>query len=183
MPTLYIVCGLPFAGKTTLAAAIRERIECIEVDVDEVKAKLYGADTPDEALSHEDWVRVYDETDHLTERLLRSGKNVLDASRNFRKAERDSARQIADRAGAAPITIFVDTPEAVSRQRLLSNRVTRSRHDVTDANFEEILQGWEAPGADEDPLVLRHGQELDRWIRTHLAPITFQFTNASRPGR
>jgi predicted kinase len=170
MPTLYIICGIPFAGKTTLAAAIRERLDCIEVDVDEVKATLYGADTSDEALSHDDWIRIYDETDQLTERLLRSSRNVVDASRNFRKAERDSARQIARRAGAAVITIFVDTPEAVSRQRLLSNRATRSRHDVTDENFEEILQGWEAPGADEDPLVLRHGQELDSWIQTHIAP-------------
>lgn len=170
MPTLYIVCGIPFAGKSTLAVAIRERLDCIEVDVDEVKASLYGADTSDEALSHEDWGRVYDETNHLTDRLLRSGWNVLDASRNFRRAERDSARQMADRVGAAAITIFVDTPEAVSRQRLLSNRVTRLRHDVTDENFETILREWEAPGADEDPLVLRHGQQVDSWIQTHIAP-------------
>ena len=170
MPTLYIICGIPFAGKTTLAAAIHERIDCTEGDVDEVKARLYGADTQDEALSHEDWGRVYDETDQLTERLLRSGRNILDASRNFRKAERDFARQMAGRAGAAAITVFVDTPEAVSRQRLLSNRVTRSRHDVTDETFTEILQGWQAPGADEDPLVLRHGQELDSWIQIHIAP-------------
>jgi predicted kinase len=69
MPTLYLICGIPFAGKTTLAAALREHIGCVEVDVDEVKADLYGPDTPDEALSHKDWVRVYDETDQLAKRL------------------------------------------------------------------------------------------------------------------
>jgi predicted kinase len=168
MSKLLLICGIPFAGKTTLAKAIRERIDCIQVDVDEVKANLYGASTPDDALSHDDWVRVYEETDQLTERLLRSGQTVLDASRHFRKAERDSARQLASRVGATLVTIFVDTPVAVSRQRLLSNRVTQSRHDVNDANFEEILQGWDPPTADEAPLILRHGQDLQEWISAHL---------------
>jgi predicted kinase len=43
-PLLVIVCGLSFAGKTTLGNAIARHFGYVEVDVDDVKVRLYGVD-------------------------------------------------------------------------------------------------------------------------------------------
>jgi hypothetical protein len=49
---------------------------------------LYGLDVEDEHLIQSDWDRIYAATDNLIVAHLQAGKSVIDASRNFRKAER-----------------------------------------------------------------------------------------------
>lgn len=168
MSKLFIICGISFAGKSTLANAIAARFGYAEVDVDETKTHLFGPDIQDQDLSHPDWVRIYAETDILIERYLRSAQTVIDASRNFRKAERMSARAIADKVKAEVVTIFVDTPAAIAHQRLLENRVTKMRVNLTDEAFEELLQVTEPPTADENPLVFRYGDQFDTWISQNI---------------
>ncbi len=169
---LIIICGISFAGKSTLGKAIAKRFDYAQVDVDDMKFQLYGHDSKDENLSHADWVRIYDETDKLLESYLQSGKTVIDASRNFRKSERQLARQIATKLEAGVVTIFVDTPEVIARQRLLENRKKKARPDVTDKDFEEILQVWEPPTADENPLVYHNGEDIDNWISKNISAIS-----------
>lgn len=168
MSRLFIICGISFAGKSTLGKLLAEQFGYAEVDVDDVKFQLYGPDAKDEDLSHADWVRIYAETDHLIEDYLRTGKTVIDASRNFRKSERQLARQIATRLDAEVVTIFVDTPEAIAYQRLCENRKMRLRRDVTDKDFAEILQVIEPPTADEHPLIFHHGDQIENWIAENL---------------
>src|SRR6266702_2808485 len=139
MSKLLIICGISFAGKSTLAEAIAHRFDYAQVDVDDMKVHLYGPESKDEDLSHVDWVRIYHETDKLIESYLQSGKTVIDASRNFRKDERQLAKSIVTQLRAEAVTIFVDTPEGIARKRLLENRKKQARRDVTDQDFEKIL--------------------------------------------
>lgn len=133
--------------------------------MDEVGADLYKLDISDEHLKDLDWDRVYDEADRQIELLLKSGITVIDASRNFTKLERDRAHQLAKRSNARLITIFVDTPESIARQRRLSNRTTRTRRDITDEQFDEIVQIMQAPTEDEGALVFRHGDDIESWLQ------------------
>jgi predicted kinase len=105
------------------------------------------------------------------ESYLQSGKTVIDASRNFRKQERQLARHLATQLKAEVVTIFVDTPEGIARKRLLENRQKQSRLDVTDTDFETILHVWEPPTADEAPLVFRYGDQIDTWIAKNISAI------------
>jgi predicted kinase len=171
MNKLFIICGISFAGKSTLGKRIAQRFGYREVDVDDMKCDLYGPDIQDEDLSHTDWVRVYAETDKRIESYLQTGKTVIDASRNFRKRERQLARQIAAKLEVEVVTIFVDTPEDVARHRLLENRNKPSRRDVTDKDFEEILQVIEPPTADETPLVFHYGDHVEHWISQNISAI------------
>jgi predicted kinase len=172
MSKLIIICGISFAGKSTLGDALAKRFSYAQVDVDDTKFDLYGHDIQDDQLSHTDWVRIYDETDKRIAGYLTAGKTVIDASRNFRLEERLHARRIAQKLGVGVITIFVDTPEAVARQRLLANRKAGSRRDVTDKDFDEILRVWEPPGPDENPLIYHYGYDIDSWISSRLSDIT-----------
>ena len=171
MSKLVIICGISFAGKSTLGEAIAKRFDYAQVDVDDMKFHLYGPESKDEELSRADWVRIYHETDKLIESYLQSGKTVIDASRNFTKDERQLARQIATQLKAEVVTIFVDTPEDIARKRLLENRKKQSRRDVTDKDFEEILQVWEPPTANENPLVFHNGDDIDTWIAKNISAI------------
>src|SRR5258708_6296326 len=95
-PTLYILCGLSFAGKTTVGKAFVKEFGYETVDVDVAKENLYGKGLKDDDLAHEQWVKIYDETDKQIEKFLKEGKSVIDDSRNFRKFERTHAREIAE---------------------------------------------------------------------------------------
>ena len=172
MSKLVIICGISFAGKSTLGEAITQRFGYVQVDVDDMKFHLFGPDSKDEELSRADWVRIYHETDKLMESYLQSGKTVIDASRNFRKQERQLARQIATQLKAEVVTILVDTPVGIAQKRLLENREKQSRLDVTDQDFETILQVWEPPTADETPLVFRYSDQIDTWIAKNISAIS-----------
>jgi predicted kinase len=172
MKKLIIICGISFAGKSTLADAISQRFGYAQVDVDDMKFQLYGPEAKDEELSRADWERIYDETDKLIEHYLQSGKSVVDASRNFRKRERQKARQIATNLKAEVVTIFVNTPESIARQRLLENRKRQSRLDVTDKDFATILEVFEPPAADENPLVFCYSDQIESWIAKNISAIS-----------
>jgi predicted kinase len=162
MKRLFIVCGISFAGKSYLGNAIAERFGYRQVDVDDVKHRLFGPACRDDVLARGDWDEVYAEADRLIERFLSEGDTVVDASRNFRRSERRRAREIADRQAAGFVTIFIDTPVEIARQRLIDNRLHKSRRDVSDADFDAIASQFDPPGPDESPFVFNPHDNLDQ---------------------
>jgi hypothetical protein len=79
------------------------------------------------------------------------------------------AHQVAKRSDAHFITIFVDTPEEVTRHRRLVNKRSGARRDVTDEQFDEIVQVMRPPTEDEDPFVFHYDDQLDSWIDRNAA--------------
>jgi predicted kinase len=136
-----------------------------------MKDELFGRAISDAQLSKTDWAQIYARTDEQIARYLRAERNVVDASRNFRRDERRVARGIANASRADVVTIFVDTPEDVVRRRLSENRISPARHEVSDEEFEKLLAGMEPPTADENALVLRHGDDLSQWITENLTAV------------
>ena len=170
--TLVVICGISFAGKTTLARAITERLGHVEIDVDVVGARLYGLPVGNSAaLDGLDFDRIYDEADKDIERLLTSGVSVVDASRNFTRIERVRARELAERANARLVTVFVDTSESVARQRRNENKRSGSRGDITDDQFEEIVRVFQPPAEDERPLLFGAGDDVDAWVVANASAI------------
>jgi predicted kinase len=172
MSTLIILCGQPYAGKTTLARAIVEKLGYATADVDVTKEHLYGLGLKDDDLTHEQWVRIYEQTDRQIADYLRAGQSVVDDSRNFRKFERDNANGIAERCTADFVVIYAKTPEEILRQRLHENRIHPTRHDIDDEVFEQFLTLFEPPDEDEHPLVFQCGDNLDEWITIHSAELS-----------
>jgi len=161
---LIVVCGLSFAGKTTLGDAICAEFGYPQVDVDETKVDLYGPEIVDEDLDGEQWTEMYRQTDNRIAGYLRDGSSVADASRNFRKEERDGARVLAKGAGADVVVVYVNAPEWLVRQRWAENRANQTRRDVSDKDFEEIIAVMEPPADDETPLVFRHDEDIKTWL-------------------
>lgn len=164
---LIIVFGLSFAGKSTLANAICATFGYPQVDVDETKDALFGPDVNDDDLSGEKWNRIYAETDDRITAHLRSGESVVDASRNFLLAERDHARILSRRMMAEVVLVYVDAPETLVRERWAKNRDKKTRRDVSDRGFEEIISFMEPPTAGEKSLVFHHDESIHRWLDRH----------------
>ena len=164
---LIIVCGLSFAGKSILGNAICAEFGFPQVDVDETKLDLYGPGIDDEDLSPEQWARIYRETDDRIVSYLQDGDSVVDASRNFRKDERNRAREIAERMKVEAVVIYVSTPESLIRRRWTENRDKQTRRDVSDEAFEEIICIMEPPTADEKALVFHHNDNIMSWLAEH----------------
>ena len=169
MAKLIILCGISYAGKSTLGSAIAERFGYEQVDVDDTKFALFGANVRDEDLSRAEWQHMYEQTYRLIREYLDAGKSVVDGSGNFRRSERQTVRDLTDPLRDDTVTIFVDTPQSIARQRLLANRERHARLDVTDEDFEHILRVWEPPSQAENAIVFRYGEEMDAWIDAHAA--------------
>ena len=167
MSKLIVICGLSFAGKSTLADAICGAYGCAQVDVDVTIEQLYGPGVADDDFAPEDWDRIYADTDGKIAALLHDGDSVVDASRNFQRFERDRARAIARKMKAEFVLIHVDTPEEIARHRWAANRAKQTRRDVRDEAFDQIIAVMEPPTADERSLVFHHDDSIDHWISEH----------------
>jgi len=77
----------------------------VQLDVDDTKVRLYGVRFEANDLGQAEWDRIYAETDQQIADHLRAGQSVVDASRNFRRRERDLARQLATDNGGQPLIV------------------------------------------------------------------------------
>lgn len=157
-PTLYFLCGLPFAGKSTLARALAAHTGARHIALDAVNTErglgLDGAPiTPDQ------WDATYAEVYRRIEEALAAGDSVIYDETCFLRAQRDAVR-----AGARSQLIWVITAEAAARARLLANRQTGARFDVRDDNFAQVATGFEPPTPDERALRYDGASPPEAWL-------------------
>ncbi|HZO88785.1 MAG TPA: hypothetical protein VFB38_10655 [Chthonomonadaceae bacterium] len=100
--------------------------------------------------------------------ICRRGKPSLTLPETL-KAERQHIRKRIANLGVDVVTIYVDTPKAIARQRLLENRLTKTRVDYPDSAFNEIVSAMEPPDAEENPIIFHYEDDLETWITEHLA--------------
>lgn len=168
MSKLYILCGIPFSGKSTLANELSKRFGFTRIDLDEVKLDLLGKDIKDELISQDRWDRIYQLMYRKIEEALKEGKTVIHDTGNFTKYERSLIRNIADKAGIEYHTIFVYTPINIARQRWLENKKTNKRFYISEKSFQDAVAEMEPPGEDENSITYDTSEPLDQWIAKNL---------------
>ena len=101
--TLYLLCGMSFAGKSTLAAAIAEHAHATIVsldDINEARGLAGGLGIPD----HE-WARSHRVAlQRAAEELARGHSVVIDDTNCFRFL-RDDYRALAGRLGVRAVVL------------------------------------------------------------------------------
>ncbi len=164
-PHLYILCGLPFAGKTTLAKALANRMGFKRVAIDDINTER-GIWDDKVGMSPKEWMNTYNEAYRRIDAFLRQGESVIDDSANFTKELRDHLRVIAERSHAQKTVIYVDIPLSEVRRRWQENRHTVARNDVRDSDFANVVEHFEAPGDGENVLRYDGSLAIDEWMRT-----------------
>jgi hypothetical protein len=148
-PTLVVVCGVPGAGKTTVAAEIAARLKAPRLRTDVVRKELFP--TPD--YTDAETEAVYAELFERARDRLTGGDVVLDAT--FRTADlRNGARGAAATAEAAFRLVYVECADTVVRERIRARTDDASDADVRV--YEQIRETYE-PVADPDLVVDNSG--------------------------
>lgn len=124
---LVVVCGLPGAGKTTVSAAVANRLDAPRLRTDVVRTEVLD----DPAYTPSETRRVYAALfGRAREAVDGEGAVVLDGTFKF-EAQRATAAELADELGVPFRLVRVDCEERVVRERIAARE-----GDASDADFE-----------------------------------------------
>ncbi|MFC3477428.1 AAA family ATPase [Halobacterium litoreum] len=124
---LVVVCGLPGAGKTTVAEHAVDALDATLFRTDVVRKDLF----PDPEYTREEMRAVYDELFSRAEDAVADGDAVVLDGTFKRREYRGRARRAAEELGVPFTLVRVACEEDVVRERI------RARSgDASDADFE-----------------------------------------------
>src|SRR3990167_10908838 len=108
MTKLYILCGLAFSGKSTLARKIVEHTKSKLIAFD----KLWVEKNKDKPVPKgaEGWRFIRKVAQDEVTKALQEGNSVVYDDNNVRFEHREELREIARRLGAKDVVIYLNTP-------------------------------------------------------------------------
>lgn len=161
---LYILCGLPFSGKTTLAKKIAEYTKSELVAFDKLWQQ-FKKDSLTSINGDEGWRLTRNFAKKRVSRILRNNRSVVYDDINVRFEHREELRNIAKEYGATSIVLYLKTPVDVRTERMKNNLVEKKRHDVESKNIKKALTQFEEPKSDENVIVFSPSDNLNKWLK------------------
>ncbi len=154
---LYLLFGLPGAGKTTRARQILESVKAVHLSPDDWIVAL-GVSLVD----YEFRFKLQDRMLEHAGRILGCGASVIVEFGSWARSERDSIRQVAAAEGAATELHFLDAPldELVRRVR------ARGGPDAESLATDVLIgssDGFERPTPEEIASFDRYVGPDERW--------------------
>ncbi|HEX3364426.1 ATP-binding protein [Phenylobacterium sp.] len=146
MATLFMLCGLPCSGKSTLAREIEAEQGALRLLPDEWIVRL-GLDPRDQGRRSEiERIQV-----EIAARVLAKGCDVILEAGFWHRYERQEGRDIAKAAGGAAKLIFLDVPleELQRRARVRNAALPPNTFPVEEGELEAWLAEFERPTVDE----------------------------------
>lgn len=149
-PLLYMMLGVPGAGKTSVSEYIADLTKAVHISSDQFRKHMF--DSP-ESITETEHSQIYSMLDYITEQILKSGKSVIyDANLN-RYIHRQEKYAICDKVGAEPKLIWVRTDEKVARLRATEQAYLHPGHrpfgNMSLKTFERLFDQMEEPRSDE----------------------------------
>ena len=140
-PTLFVICGLPASGKTTLAKEIESKHRAVFLSEDEWMDKLFGT-----FYDHDREREIIAEIQKaLAQKILNSGANVVLDGGYWSKQERDGLKDAAKSVGANFALHFMDVDlptlkeHAIARKKNLSEEFQTKPDDI-EKSFYNLFQ-------------------------------------------
>ncbi|MES2213669.1 MAG: ATP-binding protein [Patescibacteria group bacterium] len=164
MPTLYIMCGVGFSGKSTLAKKISERTGAILVSQDALfleKEKELNLDQD----SDDQWRMLLEMCKEKIYQYLSEGKSVVYDSTNTRFEHREEIRKVAEPLGVQTKIILLDTPIEVQTERQKKNLETGERHDVKQEYLDQAIAELEIPAESENTLTFKPDDNVEDFLQ------------------
>lgn len=146
MPILFLMCGLPCSGKTTLAKDIERERGALRLTPDEWMESLFGTgydEAKRAAVEAMQW--------EIAARVLRLGLDVVLDWGFWSHKERDDYRARARALGAEVVVRFLDVPidELWTRIALRNTDLPPATFHIDEADLKLWSDSFEPPTADE----------------------------------
>jgi predicted kinase len=170
LPHLFILCGLPFSGKSTLARAMTERLDIVHIELDSVHGER-GLDLKGEPPSREDWIEAYRRSFRKLDKVLAQGNSAVFDATSYRRIHRQRLGRIAARHGVSTTIIYLDVDETEAKRRRDENRATNERPNVRDDDFALVSGEMQLPSLDENPVIYHPTDDVYAWIDRTLRPL------------
>jgi aminoglycoside phosphotransferase family enzyme/predicted kinase len=132
-PLLWIVCGLPASGKSTIAKALAS-VQDIDVIRSDVVRKALCAGQVEPAGNHSlesglyssyATVVTYDERFRVARETLKKGQSIVIDATFSRQGQRNEAPRLATERQATPVFLECRAPDAILAQRLQKRETDR----------------------------------------------------------
>lgn len=175
---LTLMCGLSFSGKSTLAARLAQDLPARLISLDHLNAErgLEGG----QGIPLEEWARTNRIAHERAGALLRQGHHVVIDDTGSPRFLRDAWRTTADAAGAPFAVVWVQVTAELQRARVLANRETQERPDVTDAVLRDHVASFEPP-SEEDALTIDARNTQDTGRVREIAQVLASLAGAETP--
>jgi len=148
MATLFLICGLPGSGKSTVARRLEQEHHALRLTPDEWMERIVGHGRDEEQRAAIEAIQR-----DLAQRLLQLGVNVVLESGFWSRAERDEVRARATAIGAEVELYFLDVPRAelVRRLHARNESLPPNTFPVDPSELDEWERQFEPPTDDESP--------------------------------
>lgn len=156
-----IMCGFPFAGKTTLSQEIGRNLGYMRVSFDEKWQQMVkdGIEV--------NWESVTWACEEEIRKYILEGKNVCYDNLAQEQGMRDNIKQMIADGGGEPVLVYVKISKEEARRRREENIKAKKRHDPKDDDFERALDTFEPPKEEEGAIVFE-GKDYREWVQNNL---------------
>ena len=148
MATLYMLCGLPGAGKTTLARRLERELGAYRLAEDDWMIRLFRSA---DGHGDEERVRIKAVQWEIAERILRLGGDVVLDWAFWLRSERDDFRARAAALGVMAELRYLDVPRDELLRRLAERKSSQpvDSFPVSPAELDLWMTMFEPPTPDE----------------------------------
>jgi predicted kinase len=164
--TLYLMCGLAFAGKSTLARAVAARADAVIVSLDAINRSrgLEGG----LGIPEEEWALTHRRALEMTESALAKGRSVVVDDTNCYRFLRDNYRAVAEAHHAPTVVIHLDVPLSVVQGRIASNEAAPGRPPIRETVLADLAATLEPPAPEETTLVYTPDADEAAWVEANI---------------
>ncbi|MDJ0589677.1 MAG: ATP-binding protein [Pleurocapsa sp. MO_226.B13] len=168
MKNLYLLCGMPFSGKTTLSKSVAQYLNAPYISLDEINEArgLFGG----EGIPVEEWEKTHYLAMEQLKKIMPFQQDIILDDTNCFRWLRDRFRDLAARYDYQTTLIFLDVSLAEIEKRIAANNRTQTRNKVQPEIIEEMNQTFEPPQADEKSIIYNLKQPINQWITDNFEP-------------